>query len=279
MAKRRMLSRRISQSKKVNRLSLKAQIVWTWTIPFLDDFGCYTADPEDIKTEVLPKNKRISEKSLEGLLRELQVMGLIHLYQVNSQRYQQYIGFDTFQSFRADRDRQSEYPAYKEGLDDSGIPETTNDSLKLREGKLREDKYSDSFKDFWEAFVGRWNVEKGRHDKGGKMEAFEEWKILTESQQSKATKAASQTGSEITKDACRWLKYHRWEDFEAEPPKEDTAAEQKALERKRQKIRKEHGQYYRERTTTELETMLKDKRSLKDWWLIKEIIAEKVSKS
>ena len=62
---------------------------------------------------------------------------------------------------------------------------------------------------------------------------------------------------------------------ELKPHKEDVAAEQKALERKRQEVRKEYGQYYRERTTTELETILKDKRSLKDGWRIKEIIAEK----
>ena len=60
-----MLSKRISQSKKVNSLQIKSQIVWTWTIPYLDDYGCYTGDSEDIKTEVFPKNKKISQKDIE----------------------------------------------------------------------------------------------------------------------------------------------------------------------------------------------------------------------
>lgn len=62
---------------------------------------------------------------------------------------------------------------------------------------------------------------------------------------------------------------------ELKPPKEDAAAEQKALERKRNEIRKEYGQYYRERTTEELRAMLKSPIETNRKWLIKEILKEK----
>ena len=135
MANRRMLSRRISQSKKVNSLSLRSQLVWTWIFPYLDDFGRYTADPEDIKTEVFPKNKQITEKNIQDSLLEIFNIGLISIYTVDEKPYQEYAKFDDFQTFRADRIRNSEYPS-----GDNGIPMTTTDSPKLREDKRSKEK-------------------------------------------------------------------------------------------------------------------------------------------
>lgn len=60
-------------------------------------------------------------------------------------------------------------------------------------------------------------------------------------------------------------------------PKEDTAAEQRGLERKRQEIRDDLGNYYRERTIEELQAMLTEVKHLSRKWLIKEVIAEKAS--
>lgn len=137
MANRRMLSRRVSQSKKVNTLSLKSQIIWTWMFPFLDDYGCYTSDSEDIKTEVFPKNKRISIRDIARSLKELHSAGLIHTYKVDDKPYLQYVKFEDFQTFRADRTRQSEYPKY------NGIPLATSDIPKLSKDKISKDKYGE----------------------------------------------------------------------------------------------------------------------------------------
>jgi len=151
MAKRRMLSRRISQSKKVNKLSLKAQLVYTWTIPYLDDYGCYTADTDDIKTEVLPKNKRISETGVKNALAELQAGDLIIIYEVNGRHYQKYNEFETFQTFKSDRERKHEYPAYKEGLETVGNqrkPLEPIREVKLSKVKLSKEKKKVRFLDF-----------------------------------------------------------------------------------------------------------------------------------
>ena len=140
MAQRRMLSRRISQSKKVNALSLKSQLIWTWTHPFLDDYGRYTADPEDIKTEVFPKNAKISIKDINNALLECLERGLITLYRVEGKEYQVYTKFEDHQTFRADRPRQAEYPKPEDG-----IPMATNDTPKLSEVKLSKDKISKEY--------------------------------------------------------------------------------------------------------------------------------------
>ena len=87
---------------------------------------------------------------------------------------------------------------------------------KFHRKKSKNKPYSESFLLFWRAFKGRWNADKSRFDKGGKEEAFIEWELLTLDQRKRAVKVAGKTGDKLTKDACRWLKYKRWEDFETE---------------------------------------------------------------
>ncbi len=124
-------------------------MVYTWTIPWLDDYGAYTADPEDIKTEVFPKNKSITERAIAKALQEGSEAGLITLYKVDGSVCQQYNNFDDFQTFKADRERKHEFPAYKEGLETTGIqrnpmsPNVPLSKVKLSKVKLSKDKYKD----------------------------------------------------------------------------------------------------------------------------------------
>lgn len=122
MAQRRMLSKRISLSKKVNKLNLKSQIIYTWTIPYLDDFGCYPADPEDIKDEIFPKNKKIGIIDIKNALLEEKKIGLIYLYKIGDNYYQQYIKFADFQTFRKDRPQKKTYPCFDKKFEANDIP-------------------------------------------------------------------------------------------------------------------------------------------------------------
>jgi len=79
-------------------------------------------------------------------------------------------------------------------------------------GKGKE--YTAEFLFFWRTFKGRYIQEKGMYVKGGKREAFDVWETLAPEQQKLATAAGPKTGGKTTKDACRWLQYERWEDFE-----------------------------------------------------------------
>ena len=215
MAQRRMLSRRISQSKKLNKLPLKAQLVWTWTIPYLDDYGCYTADPEDIKSEVFPKNKKISIKDIAVALQ--QEIGLVKLFQINGNAYQQYENFEDFQTLKIDRPKQCCHKDLENSgnqrkpLESTGSPKLSKE--KLSKEKLSKKNYSDSFEIFWKNFKGRWSVDKGTYVKVGKFEAFEEWQKLTPDEQKHATAAADRAGGKYTPDACRWLKRKLFDDF------------------------------------------------------------------
>jgi len=151
MAQRRMLSKRISQSKKVNGLPVKAQLIYTWIIPWLDDFGCYTGDSEDIKTEVFPKNRKITKKDIETALNLMARLGLIIWYRLESSGFQekqdkliqQYQNFNSFQTFKSDRERKSDYPPYEpenEGMVPIGNQRIPVDSLKLSKVNLIKEK-------------------------------------------------------------------------------------------------------------------------------------------
>jgi hypothetical protein len=137
-----MLSRRISQSKKVNGLPLKAQIVWTWTIPYLDDYGCFTADPDDIKSEVLPKNRKIARRDIENALTIEQEAGLITIFDVSGKNFQRYEKFDDFQTFKDDRPKQSCIPGGYERLETNGIQRNPMEPYNISKVKLSKDKVS-----------------------------------------------------------------------------------------------------------------------------------------
>jgi hypothetical protein len=76
-----------------------------------------------------------------------------------------------------------------------------------------------------------------------------------------------------------WIDQRRWEQTDGRTitPEQKMQNKQAALEKRRQEIRNDDGQYYRERTTDELQAMLKDKNHIIRHWLIREILKEKVN--
>lgn len=81
------------------------------------------------------------------------------------------------------------------------------------------------------------------------------------------------TGKQYKSHYYTLLNFAKRDDVpELKPHKEDAAAEQKALERKRREIRKDEVDYYREKTTDELRAMLNEKKHLSRRWLIDEIL-------
>lgn len=77
MAKSRMLARSISIDKELNSLSLKSQLIYTWCVPFLDDFGLLTNDCGNIKYLIFPRNTHITEDDIVSFLKEALKVGLI----------------------------------------------------------------------------------------------------------------------------------------------------------------------------------------------------------
>lgn len=110
MAQRRMLSRVIGQSRKLAKISLKSALLYTWMIPFLDDYGRYEAMPDTIKSEVTRYRKDFSEKTIRSCLEELADERLIVFYDKGGYTYFEQVNFDEHQTFKNDRERRAEFP-------------------------------------------------------------------------------------------------------------------------------------------------------------------------
>src|SRR3990167_9807166 len=142
MAQRRMVSKTISTSKKVNRISDKAALLYTWLIPHTDDYGHMDGDAKTVKAIVVPM-RRYSLKEVERALIEMEKTDLVRRYSVSGGQFLEVVGFTEFQTFKKDRERTKLYP-FPEDLESNGIQWNPNGTPKLSEDKLSEDNTAHS---------------------------------------------------------------------------------------------------------------------------------------
>ena len=84
---RRSLWGSISQSKKVNSISVKAALLYTWAIPHFDDEGFQAGEPRDLKINIVPFRDDISIEEIKNLECELIIAGLWKIFHINSTCY------------------------------------------------------------------------------------------------------------------------------------------------------------------------------------------------
>lgn len=113
MAERRMISKSISVSERVNSMSLFARLLFTWMIPHTDDFGRMTGSPMKVKALVVPMADETKD-DVENALREMVEQDLIYWYSVDGKQYIQIKNFDKHQTGLHKRTK-SQYPAPEEG--------------------------------------------------------------------------------------------------------------------------------------------------------------------
>lgn len=141
MANRRMISKSISTSKKLAKVSLLAKIIYTWTIPHTDDYGRMDGDAESIKAVVIP---RIDESitTIEKALIQLETFCLIKRYKVENEVYLMILEFDKFQTFKSDRPKLEQFPAQLVDNGEQKLPLVTKDNQRLPLSTIVRDKLS-----------------------------------------------------------------------------------------------------------------------------------------
>ncbi|WP_438498059.1 DnaD domain-containing protein [Paenibacillus sp. IHBB 3054] len=111
MAEKRMLSKVISISEKVNELpDIFDMLLYTWMIPHADDFGRLAGSPGKIKALVVPMLDK-SIKDIRDSLLVLDVQGLILWYEVDGERVIQIQQFEKHQQGLHKRTR-SKFPDF-----------------------------------------------------------------------------------------------------------------------------------------------------------------------
>jgi len=156
MAQGRMLKRKITKSKKMAALKTdKARLLWFYMLPFTDVEGRIEADAEDIREEIIRKQRKgYTLERIENCLQDLHQVGLITLYNANNKRYLEFTRFDDEQKNRnRDREAKSDIPAPNQG----GLSEyaqTTPNKVKLSKVKLSKDNITVIF-DKWNSYKGQ----------------------------------------------------------------------------------------------------------------------------
>ncbi|MDB5258089.1 MAG: dnaD, partial [Chitinophagaceae bacterium] len=154
MAERRMLSKTISTSRKVNKLTDRAGLLYTWLIAHTDDYGRMEGDALSVRAKVVPmRNSTIDEVESDLVILE---KDLIKRYTVKDEIFLELLNFDSFQTFRSDRPRRAEYPdelgqlptdnqRYTTDIPMGDIGQRKRREEKVREGKVREGKSAPPF--------------------------------------------------------------------------------------------------------------------------------------
>jgi len=174
MARGRMISKRISKSKKIAGLKRDAaRVLYFMIYPHTDCEGRYSGDPEDIKEDCVQKLRNYSFQKVAELLQELQEIGLILWYEVDGIPYLEIIKFEDFQiGLRKDKEAPSIIPPPSQvgvspSLDSPSIPLKIKIKYKLKEVKGRkEEKKHLMYFSFEDA---KWINIKEEHVKGWKQ--------------------------------------------------------------------------------------------------------------
>lgn len=106
-----MLHKKISVSLQVERLSLSAQLLFTWMISHADDEGRMKGEPQSIKANVVPMKKWTFAK-VKSYLSEMKNQGLINHWEQNGEWIIEFPKWNEYQQIRKDRLEPSKLPSF-----------------------------------------------------------------------------------------------------------------------------------------------------------------------
>lgn len=118
----------IAISEKFNSCSLKSQLLYLELFAFVDDFGTFLAEPNDIKALIFPKNKKMTLQAITRMEAELLDTGLLMIYSINGKFYLQIRDFKRYQVFGNGYNRTPKYPPLDES-DHSVVSRTFGDEI------------------------------------------------------------------------------------------------------------------------------------------------------
>jgi hypothetical protein len=101
-----MLARNVATSARVATIPWFIEALWLRGIPFCDDAGMMDADPEEIKTMLVPRGKngkQIPISQIEKALETLETVQLITVHACDFQTCIRYVNFEKFQTLKANR--------------------------------------------------------------------------------------------------------------------------------------------------------------------------------
>lgn len=111
MAKGRMLNREVSLSVKFDALpNDTARLIATWIIPHLDKNGVFHANPQVVKSLILPLRQDITAAAVGRVLEDMERVGLIVRFESTGRVWQAWPGFDHNQPYLRKDKEKTDFP-------------------------------------------------------------------------------------------------------------------------------------------------------------------------
>ena len=218
-----MVSKSISTSKKLSKVSDFDALLFTWLIPHCDDYGRMEAEPNLVKGTVVPLRKD-GEKDVEKGLKNLGKSGLILLYEIDTDKYLEIVHWEEHQTFRSDRPRIMKFPpppmAKQLGMTldipMDGGRHNSSEQVKLSQVKLINKEMLAALAQGFEIFY------KAYPNKVAKQKALARWnkispdaelqtKIMTALQNHKESEQWTKDDGKFIPHPATWLYQLRWE--------------------------------------------------------------------
>lgn len=165
MALGRILKKAITTSERINKLSDKYALLFSWLIPFQDDFGLVWASVDKIKWIVVPARKSLNKEDIEKFIDKIVELKLVVIVNVEGKNWLWFVDFNEKQTLKRDRrpftylDKEYEWDFYDKisefqlnknkdwkHLEDNGFQ--MEPSGITSKDKLSKDKIKSVF-DFW----------------------------------------------------------------------------------------------------------------------------------
>ena len=161
-----MISKSISYSVQIAGLNLKSKLIFTWCIPYLDDYGLINSDSKVIKAMVFPMSKEIRIKDIEEFKKQAKEQKLVEIYQDCIE----FTGFSKHQTISESKKARSKFQKIKVAKISPKVPIPNNPQESprkptLREEKRREDKLTKE-KIIYMSYLNKINKKSVLTDKG-----------------------------------------------------------------------------------------------------------------
>lgn len=189
MGTKRMLHKKISISFQVNKLSLPAQLLFTWMISHADDDGRLKGEPEHIRAMVVPM-KKWSFSSIKKYLLEMSSVGLIYYWERNSEWFVEFAKWKEHQTLQKDRYKPSDLPTFNpengnnmvtENIQNDSSVETQDNISKVKDNKDQINKGEQKDNDIADKKSPSYkmiNPKDFTPNSSGENMAFDTWKRL-----------------------------------------------------------------------------------------------------
>lgn len=134
------------RGKRINAVSIEAELMFWRLHVIADDFGVFHADPELLPSDVFPRRRDITEQQCQTWIDELAEIGLVSLYEAGDEPYGQIIDFEIRQPAGKNGKRIARHPQVNPG--ESGCiqvnPDASGKSCPHNEHEHEKDKDKDN---------------------------------------------------------------------------------------------------------------------------------------